>query len=157
MIVTKRSRPSQINRVGSGNCRTQNCKPKILCIDDDPDISHAIEMALGNFEVELTCRYSGQQGIWSCLSERPDLIVTDWLMPDGSGDDLLMTLKRNRDTADIPIVVLSCLGGERMRNRLLSLGVAGCIQKPVTHVKLLAEVGRHIDLEPLVWASTGVE
>ena len=121
-------------------------KPRILCVDDDPDITHALETALSNLEVDLVCAFSGQQGIWNSISERPDLIITDWLMPDGTGEDLVKTLKRNKDTADVPIVVLSCLGGDRMRQRLVSMGVDGFVQKPITYAALLAEISRHLSL-----------
>ena len=148
MILKK---PQSYSRVDNSNKATsiaRTSKPRILSIDDDPDIALAIEIALSKYDIELSCRYSGQQGIWSSISEKPDLVITDWLMPEGSGGDLVTTLKRNRDTADIPIIVLSCLGGDRLQHRLKSMGVDGFVQKPIQHGQLLDAISRHIELEP---------
>jgi DNA-binding response OmpR family regulator len=121
-------------------------KPRILCVDDDPDITHALETALSSLDVEFVSAYSGQQGIWNSLENRPDLIITDWLMPDGTGEDLVTTVRRNKELADVPIVVLSCLGGDRMRQRLISMGVDGFVQKPITYAGLIDEISRHLNL-----------
>lgn len=129
-------------------------QPRILCIDDDPDITHAVELALGNLNVDLTCAFDGQQGIWQSIESKPDLILTDWLMPNGCGEDVVSTLKRNRSTRSIPIVVLSCLGGDKLKQRLKMMGVAGFVQKPVSYISLLKEVSRHVDIAPTGYAST---
>lgn len=142
-------RKDEANQVGK-KCQAESLpetrKPRILCVDDDPDITRALETALCSLDIDFVSAFSGQQGIWNSIEEKPDLIITDWLMPDGTGEDLVTTIRRNKDVADVPIIVLSCLGGDRMRQRLLSMGVDGFVQKPITYAGLIAEISRHINL-----------
>lgn len=155
MLVTTKNRQRRRRRIVDSTqaapVKVTTGKPRILCVDDDPDIVHAIDVALRNFEVEISSGFSGHEGISQCISVRPDLIITDWLMPDGSGEDLVSAIKRNQSTANVPIIALTCLGGQRLSQRLLSMGVSGCLQKPVNHQQLLSEIGRHIDLNPTPW------
>ncbi|QDT12139.1 response regulator [Planctomycetes bacterium K23_9] len=153
MVITKTLSPLDHSQTKT-NESAETRKPQLLCIDDDPDIAQALEMALSNLEIDLTCAFSGQQGIWNALTNKPDLILTDWLMPNGSGEDLVTTLKRNKNTVDIPIVVLSCLGGGRQEQRLFSMGVDGFVQKPISYATLISEIGRHITLPQIGFAST---
>jgi PleD family two-component response regulator len=140
------SNKNKICKMSETKSVTKTKKPRILCVDDDPDITHALESALSSLDIEFVSAFSGQQGIWSSIEDRPDLIITDWLMADGTGEDLVTTIRRNKDLADVPIVVLSCLGGDRMRQRLISMGVDGFVQKPITYAALLAEISRHLNL-----------
>ena len=74
-------------------------RPKVLCVDDDPDIAHAIALSLSSFHINLLCHFDGQQGIWFACCEKPDLIITDWMMPNANGEELVSTLKtKSRDS-----------------------------------------------------------
>tara|TARA_R110002049_G_scaffold4601_5_gene32801 strand:- start:1109092 stop:1109562 length:471 start_codon:yes stop_codon:yes gene_type:complete len=148
MKTKKNHSAIRIRRDSKSSTTRRSSRPTILCIDDDPEIVNAIELVMGGFQVELICRFNGEQGIWSSICEKPDLIITDWLMPHGDGEELVSTLKRNQDTANVPIIVLSCLGGEKLRHRLQSMGVSGFVQKPVRHDRLLSEIRQHITLAP---------
>ncbi len=130
-------------------------KPRVLCVDDDPDISQMIEVVLRNYQVDLIRNFSGQQGIWNAISAKPDVIITDLQMQHGSGEELIECVRRNPTTSSIPIIVLSsnaCLGTDR---RLYKLGVNQFIQKPVHFTKLVEEIARFIHIPQIDWTSVG--
>ena len=64
-------------------------RPKILCIDDDPDISQAIKFQLEPYGVDVFRAFDGMPGYWTALTTRPDVIICDMVMPDGEGNYLL--------------------------------------------------------------------
>ena len=79
----------------------------ILVVDDDPVILKLLEV---NFEMEgftVLIAHDGAEGIDVARSDRPDVIVSDIMMPKKSGLELVTDLKGDPDTSDIPIILLS--------------------------------------------------
>jgi response regulator RpfG family c-di-GMP phosphodiesterase len=113
---------------------TKQCgtRPKVLCIDDDPAITSAIERRLQGYEVDVLTAYFGTQGIWLAVTEHPDAIITDMRMPNGQGDYVVECLKKRDDTNKIPVVVLSGQKDCQTKQRMLALGVERYLQKPMT-------------------------
>ncbi|MFZ5829102.1 MAG: response regulator [Planctomycetota bacterium] len=132
------------SRTGDRDART----PRILCIDDDPDISRTIALRLRAYDVEVHESYRGVLGIWIALRERPDLIITDLGMPMGDGELVLDLLKRKPQTAHIPVIVLSGQRGEDLPERAHRLGAVRFLHKPVLFTELAEELARHIPLRP---------
>ena len=124
-----------------------NRVPRIMCIDDDPDISYAIELRLRPYDVEWLCAYFGTQGIWNCVNSRPDVVLLDYNLPQGRGDEVLQALKHHNRTWDIPIVILT--GQPNVEQELFDLGADGFITKPIKFDALLTELSRHIELRRL--------
>ena len=81
--------------------------PKILCIDDDPDISFAIEQHLRRFELHVIRSFHGMHGFTLAVRELPAVIIMDLAMPQGDGVTILEWLRRNQQTARIPAIVLT--------------------------------------------------
>lgn len=82
-------------------------KPVVLCIDDDPDICQCLQIQLEHLGLEVQTAHFGTHGYWDALVRRPDVIITDLRMPQGSGDYVIELLKRNPKTRNIPIIVLT--------------------------------------------------
>lgn len=87
------------------------------------------------------------------LKEKPDVIVTDYVMPQGSGKYFLGLLKGAQSTRNIPVIVLTgakldSSGQDRELARVLleDFGAAAYLEKPLDMEELKAELGRHIDL-----------
>lgn len=125
-------------------CRT----PAVLCIDDDPHVSEVIEDWLDAFEVKLLKAFFGTQGIWMAVTHRPDVIICDLRMPQGGGDTVIECLRRNRQTAAIPIVVLTALHEPALQRHLETIGASSYLTKPIHFNDLLGELHRHIEIRP---------
>lgn len=115
-------------------------KPSILVIDDEKDILKLIQY---NFEKEgyavLTAR-SGEDGLESARSKRPDLIVLDLMLPGMDGIEVCKLLKSDRGTRDIPVVMLTAKNSEVDQVVGLELGAADYVPKPFSVKVLLARV-----------------
>jgi CheY-like chemotaxis protein len=134
-------------------CRTR--RPTVLCVDDDPDVTSAIQLILSNYDVEVIRDVYGQQGVWDAIRRKPDLIITDLAMPHRTGEELMECLKRNQETAAIPVIVLTGQRGEHVAGHVMRLGASHCLRKPVHYLDLLRAVADHIPLYELNWASVG--
>lgn len=112
---------------------------KILLVDDEPDIVEFLKynLELQNFEVIVG--YNGEEAIQK-LSEKPDLIVLDIMMPKLDGFETCKRIRENKDFANVPIVFLTAKAGEIDEIKGLELGASDYIQKPISPNKLIARV-----------------
>ena len=72
---------------------------------------------------------NGVEGINKIISEKPDLVLLDLILPRKNGFDVLVDMKGNPDTKDIPVIILSNLGQESDIKRGLSLGAQDYLVK----------------------------
>jgi DNA-binding response OmpR family regulator len=120
--------------------------PTILCIDDDPEVSGAIERRLSRYDVHLIRAFHGMHGYAEALSRRPDVIVMDLRMPNGDGATILECLRRNQQTAAIPVIVLTGMRDRRTKRRLLNLGANAYLCKPLPLDDLTRTLGQFVEL-----------
>ncbi len=126
--------------------------PRILLIDDHPQVTQALALRLQGYGAETFEATSGMQGFKMALSHQPDLIITDYHMPEGGADYLIMRLQQGSTTRKIPIILITghTLDGHQdhaLKRELLSRGgVVGFHAKPVEFDLLLEEVARQVQL-----------
>lgn len=95
---------------------------KILSIEDDAFLSSLIsDKFIENGFVIVTANLGGV-GIQEARTQKPALILLDLMLPDMSGFDILKEIKGDSDTKDIPVVILSNLGGSGDLEKGLALG-----------------------------------
>jgi len=85
-------------------------KKKILLIDDEQDFTQLVKMnleATGKYEVKIENR--GALGFAAAKQFKPDLILLDILMPDMEGSEVASKLNEDKDTKNIPIVILTAI------------------------------------------------
>lgn len=102
---------------------------KILVIDDDEFFLEVIRdmLELNSFQVIFTT--NGHLGVQRAQTEKPDLIICDIHMPDLSGYDVLMALRKNPVTCKIPFIVLTSESTPENCNRAKDLGASDCRDK----------------------------
>ncbi len=84
-------------------------KKKILLVDDDPDFVEAVKVIVESGGYDVTVAYDGKEGLEAVAKEKPDLIVLDVMMPVMNGHEACARLKDNKDTANIPIILLTAV------------------------------------------------
>ena len=84
-------------------------KKKILLVDDDPDFVEAVRVIVESGGYDVRVAYDGQEGLEAVAEEKPDLIVLDVMMPVMNGHAACASLKANKDTAGIPIILLTAV------------------------------------------------
>lgn len=81
----------------------------VLIVDDDPDIVETVGMMLESKGYEVGKAYDGIEGQESIKQRLPDLLVLDVMMPRKNGYVLCSELKKNKETQDIPIILLTAV------------------------------------------------
>jgi CheY-like chemotaxis protein len=135
------------------NRRRSNQGPLVLLVDDDPVVGKMLATALGSVDVESIVAYNGMQGLWLALTKQPDIIVTDYHMPMGSGRYLLQRIKNTPATQHIPVILFT---GRALSERECKLfeqdlkgQAAGFLVKPFGLNALLQELRRLVVLPDL--------
>jgi type IV pilus assembly protein PilB len=116
----------------------------ILCIDDDRDTLNLLEKILTGAGYTVITAGDGRQGIVEARNNRPDLILLDVMMPEIDGFMVCSRLQADPDTAYIPVVFLTALGGEEDRTKAFAVGAVDYLAKPVQKEILLAKVGEQL-------------
>jgi DNA-binding response OmpR family regulator len=118
----------------------------VLVVDDDPVILKLLEV---NFEMEgftvLTAK-DGEEGIQVAQSEKPDLIVSDIMMPKKSGLELVTELKSDPGTSDIPIILLSAKAQNADVRSGMDAGADDYVTKPFEPLDLVDRVNRLLEV-----------
>lgn len=82
---------------------------KILVVDDEKDILVTLQDLLEMEGYEVTCAYNGKSGLAKFYEMKPDLIMTDMMMPGMSGLELIHTIRGGTTQANIPIILMSAM------------------------------------------------
>lgn len=118
---------------------------RILLADDNADMREYVARLLGQrYRVETVA--NGSEALKAAISEPPDLILSDVMMPGLDGFKLLEELRARRETATIPVILLSARAGEESRAEGLGAGADDYLIKPFTARELLARVGAHLSM-----------
>lgn len=112
----------------------------ILVVDDEPDLLALLVEQLQALGHEVAVAHDGAEGLREATARRPDLLLTDVIMPFMDGPEMLEKLRAQPETRDIPVIALTALTDARTRARLSSLGVERFLGKPYT----LRELAAHI-------------
>ena len=121
-----------------------NRMPKVLCIDDDPEISKIIKIRLECYGIDVLRSFNGMQGYWTALDMTPDVIITDMVMPDGEGNYIVGRFRSNGITANVPIIVLSGQVNPALKRLMFGLGASAYLTKPLVVEELIRELRKHI-------------
>jgi DNA-binding response OmpR family regulator len=110
---------------------------KVLVIDDKKEMTWLLERALVEDGYEVIVAHSGQEGLRRAYSSRPDLILLDVLMPGMDGWDML---RRLREFSDVPVIMLTAVGGEDNKVQGLNIGADDYVTKPFGMEELKARI-----------------
>ncbi|HON08555.1 MAG TPA: response regulator, partial [Verrucomicrobiota bacterium] len=103
---------------------------KILIVDDEPDVIELVEYNLKNAGFDVIKSVDGNEALKKIQNENPDLILLDIMLPNIDGFEICKILKRNPDTAAIPIIMLTAKAAEVDRVVGFELGADDYITKP---------------------------
>lgn len=112
---------------------------KILLVDDEQDIIEFLKYNLEQENFEVIVGHNGEEAI-SKLSEQPDLIILDIMMPKMDGFETCKLIREKKEFENTPIIFLTAKAGETNEIKGLELGASDYIQKPISPKKLIARV-----------------
>lgn len=117
---------------------------KVLVIDDEPFILMMLEDKFKRAGLKVVALRSTVGALDVIRTEKPDLIILDWMMPEISGLELCRKIKSDAELAAIPIFMLTAKGQAEDERRGLECGAAKFITKPFSPKALLATVLEHL-------------
>ena len=120
--------------------------PWVLHVEDDAQFSAALKTRLESHGVAVIRAFDGKDGIQSAFKHPADAIILDVEMPNGSGDEVLRRLKDTESTRQVPVIVLTCRNDRVFRRKMLDLGAAAYLNKPLDFSELHRELAKHIDI-----------
>jgi two-component system alkaline phosphatase synthesis response regulator PhoP len=118
---------------------------KILVADDETHILHVVSLKLRNAGFNVLTARDGQEALEIALQERPDLIITDYHMPQLSGLELCQRLKQDPKTANIPAIMLTARGYHLEPRDTERSGILRMLSKPFSPRQLLSTVNEVLD------------
>jgi two-component system KDP operon response regulator KdpE len=114
-----------------------NEKPRILVVDDEPQLTRVLRTGLGSRGYEVRAAADGLAGFEVFSDWHADLIITDLAMPNMDGLELC---RRVRAISQVPIIILSAKGEEKVKVEALDIGADDFVTKPFGIDELLARV-----------------
>lgn len=118
---------------------------KVLMVDDSPTVKMIMGSALEAKGYQMIYFGTTKDGLQSVKSEKPDLILLDLMLPDGSGFDMLKQLKEDDETKKIPVIILTGKDGGEEVVKGRQLGADDyCVKMRTTPIVLYEKVKKLI-------------
>lgn len=114
---------------------------RILVVEDDPAIVTLIAYNLKSAGYEVVEAGSAEEGELLLSEQLFDLVILDWMLPEMSGIEMCMRLRKANKAASLPVLILTARGEETDRVRGLSAGADDYVVKPFSVPELMARVG----------------
>ena len=120
--------------------RWKKVSKRIVLVDDEAHILRVMSMKLMNAGYEVITAVDGEEALDLCVTEKPDLLITDYQMPVMSGLELCKQLRGNEETKNIPAIMLTARGFDIELGEMIDAGITAVLSKPFSPREVLAKV-----------------
>jgi two-component system, OmpR family, alkaline phosphatase synthesis response regulator PhoP len=117
----------------------------ILVADDESHILHVVSLKLRNAGFRVITARDGQEALEMAQAQHPDLLITDYHMPQLSGLELCQRLKQDARTSDIPAIMLTARGYHLEPRDTEESGILRMLSKPFSPRHLLTTVNEVLE------------
>ena len=117
-----------------------NIQPVALVVEDEDDITTLLDFSLRKAGFAVTCVKNLSEACAQVKKALPDVVVLDWMLPDGEGIAWLNTVRADARTARLPVLMLTARAQEIDKLKGLELGADDYITKPFEPTELVARV-----------------
>jgi signal transduction histidine kinase len=124
----------------------ETAKPLVLVIEDNPEMNRFITGTLGT-EYRTATALNGQEGLEQAIALHPDLILSDVMMPQMSGDQFVHQLRTYPEVDTTPVILVTAMADDELRVQLLRKGAQDYLMKPFSVEELRARVGNLIAIK----------
>ncbi|MDD2722829.1 MAG: response regulator [Methylovulum sp.] len=114
--------------------------PKILVVDDSLSARKSLATLLKDSGYEVATAIDGQDALSQIEASQPDLVITDMEMPRMNGVELTATLKQQRRTAKLPVLMVTSRSTDKHRMEAGIVGVNAYLTKPWSETELLQQI-----------------
>lgn len=129
-------RPARAERPVTGATAT---RPRVLVVEDNADMNRFVMQCLES-DYDVVCAFDGRQGLEQALRHPPALVLSDIMMPNMSGPEMIQQMRAQPQLQSVPILLLSAKADEELRIELLDHGAQDFIVKPFAEKELIVRV-----------------
>ena len=119
---------------------------KVLVVDDSVSVRKALERVLAPRQLEVIAANSAEQALEKVTMTRPDLVITDVVMPGMNGFEFCQMLKNTELFADIPVILISGIVDDHVLNQSKQVGASSVVTKPFTPDDLFPKIDRALGI-----------
>ncbi len=116
-------------------------RKKVLVVDDEPHVRKYLKTILQDAGYEAVSASDGHKGLKAARREKPNLIVLDLVMPRQTGTDFYRNMVKDRELSNIPIIVVSAVGGRELAVKR----PAAVFDKPIDPEAFISAVERALE------------
>lgn len=113
---------------------------RAVAIDDVGDILDLIQYNLNKEGIEVDTYTESSEALASISKNPPDIVISDWMMPDPDGLEVVRTIKSNDLTKKIPLIMLTCKGSIQDYKTAIQAGAEDYVVKPVRMDELIRRI-----------------
>lgn len=128
---------------------------RVLLAEDEPNIVESLRFLLTRAGFAVEVRETGPSALEAAKDLAPDVLVLDVMLPEMNGFDVLSKLRADRNTAEMPVLMLTAKGQREDRERAIELGANQFMSKPFGNAELVEAVRELARLEAGPVALTG--
>ena len=122
----------------------------VLSIDDDAEVTEMISVMLGLEGFEVSTAQSVFEGMKALSDALPDVVLLDVMMPGVDGMQFCAALRDSEETAQIPVIFVSALGGQKDLEAASAAGAVGYVTKPLSSATLVTAISDALSTEPRI-------
>lgn len=115
-------------------------RPALLLVEDDAALAELLEYRFRNEGYIVRSTPNGDEALLLASEQCPDLVILDWMVEGTSGIEVCRRLRRDKATANVPIIMLTARDTEDDRVRGLETGADDYVSKPFSTRELMARV-----------------
>lgn len=115
-------------------------EPTVLIVEDEEAIITLLRYNLEREGFKVLTSMDGEEALIVLKEKKPDVVVLDWMLPSLSGIEVCRQMRRNVETKNIPVIMLSARGEEDDRIRGLDCGADDYVTKPFSPSELIARL-----------------
>ena len=123
-------------------------RPKILVVDDEPDVVELISFNLRTRGYEVLSAHDGLEALLKARRFLPDLVVLDVMMDGMDGLSVCEILHAQPSTRSIPVIILTAATGEMAKLNSYAAGAADFLTKPFSPIDLMHRISRILQPAP---------
>jgi CheY-like chemotaxis protein len=121
---------------------------KVLIIEDNENNMELITFILELAGYETLKAFNGSDGIYTAIHADPDFVLLDIQLPDMDGSDVLIAIRENASTLELPVIAVTSYAMSGDREKLIAKGCTGYIEKPINPETIITDIRTILESQP---------